>query len=310
MSTPTTTTNNLKFTATRECGARHLRVNIRLNDECRNGHEDFAITGDYGSLSQIERGDPQECGCLHDRIAKVFPEFKPFIALHLCDYLGADMHCVANARYHLDEGKDEFVMSTLRITPEELVELKAAGIRSNDELSAWMEDKGFRARYKAEADAAIEQLEALTGKTFESKATRQHWPKLTDEALAEVRLRRESGYYEPDQVAARDAAKKQAEIDKALAEIVADYEKGLRKLENDRLFRTYMVLRGYGRFPSNVIYYDHTNTISFNYNLKYGSSGRYWTQADFDEFVVEARKNPGELPPNVKFERAAKPGEK
>ena len=45
----TDTTNDLRFTVTKTVQSKHdglidIIVKIRLNDECRNGHEGFAIT--------------------------------------------------------------------------------------------------------------------------------------------------------------------------------------------------------------------------------------------------------------------------
>ncbi len=38
--------NALRHTATKTVGNEVITVKIRLNDECKNGHQDFSITGD------------------------------------------------------------------------------------------------------------------------------------------------------------------------------------------------------------------------------------------------------------------------
>jgi hypothetical protein len=72
-----------------------LRVEVRFDDECRNGHNSFAITAEVRcpGARDIEAG-----GCLHDDIAAIFPELAPLIAWHLCDVNGP-MHYLSNTIY-------------------------------------------------------------------------------------------------------------------------------------------------------------------------------------------------------------------
>lgn len=87
-----------------------LVVNIRFNDECRNGHYDWAITADtYGrdkikGESTIRFNDKTYWmnggGCIHDLILEHFPEFQIFVDLHLCCVNGAPMYPSANGMYH------------------------------------------------------------------------------------------------------------------------------------------------------------------------------------------------------------------
>lgn len=72
-----------------------LQVEMRFDDNCKNGHNSFAITGDIRSaIGRWEAG-----GCLHDDIARVFPELIPLIKWHLTSDDGP-MHYIANTIYH------------------------------------------------------------------------------------------------------------------------------------------------------------------------------------------------------------------
>lgn len=74
-------------------GAR-LRVEIRHDDQCKNGHNSFAIVGDIrGPQGQDIAG-----GCLHDDIAAVFPELAHLIKWHLSSTEGP-MHYIGNVCY-------------------------------------------------------------------------------------------------------------------------------------------------------------------------------------------------------------------
>jgi hypothetical protein len=93
---------NQQFKATRyykENGRSYrITAEVRFDDECRNGHESFAITAD---IREAEGKYWREYmgGCCHDEIAKRFPEFAPLIKWHLCSTDGP-MHYPANALYH------------------------------------------------------------------------------------------------------------------------------------------------------------------------------------------------------------------
>lgn len=85
-------------------------ASVRHDDECRNGHNTFAITGEIFE-THIQRGEKtarhesagktlwlNSCGCVHDAISQHFPSLAPFIKWHL---MGTDAprHYVANTIY-------------------------------------------------------------------------------------------------------------------------------------------------------------------------------------------------------------------
>jgi hypothetical protein len=73
-----------------------LRVKLRFDDECGNGHNSFSITGDVYLCD--DSGNPvrwDSGGCVHETIARVFPQFAHLIPWHLCSTDGP-MHYVAN----------------------------------------------------------------------------------------------------------------------------------------------------------------------------------------------------------------------
>jgi hypothetical protein len=60
----------------------------------------FGITGEVWFADRRYK-DCQECGCIHERILKHFPQFADLIAMHLSDIDGAPMHDSANGWYDL-----------------------------------------------------------------------------------------------------------------------------------------------------------------------------------------------------------------
>ena len=92
-------TNDLRHTVeTTTKSGDQLQIKIRLNDECKNGHQDFSITG-----TVWEKGKPRtdrymlRGGAMGDQIAKEKPEYAIFNRLHLCDYKGIPMKMVSIA---------------------------------------------------------------------------------------------------------------------------------------------------------------------------------------------------------------------
>lgn len=75
-----------------------IRAELRFDDNPRNGHNTFAITGEVVDPSVKRDRGIVACGCLHDEIAKAFPELAPLIRWHLVSTDGP-MHYVANTVY-------------------------------------------------------------------------------------------------------------------------------------------------------------------------------------------------------------------
>lgn len=80
-----------------------IKAHLRYDDECRNGHNTFAITGTidrwevrHGYASWAEDSG----GCVHEEIVKHFPEFAHLIKWHLTSSDGP-MYYVENTLYWL-----------------------------------------------------------------------------------------------------------------------------------------------------------------------------------------------------------------
>ena len=95
-------TNSLIYTDSKLIGnGERLSIQIKLNDSCKNGHQDFSITGEI-----TKNGHPQSFGCLHDQIKKHFPQFNKFISLHGRDFTGAPTYAIGNGFYHLRQARE------------------------------------------------------------------------------------------------------------------------------------------------------------------------------------------------------------
>jgi hypothetical protein len=111
---PSILTKNQKKTFRKELSNGDVIIaTVRYDDECGNGHNSFSITGelydrDYirgESSVQNSKGKKRfggSCGCLHDEIAKHFPELAPLIKWHLVSSDGP-MHYVANTIFQASD---------------------------------------------------------------------------------------------------------------------------------------------------------------------------------------------------------------
>lgn len=79
-------------------------VKVRYDDQCGNGHNTFAITGEIWRAYHGEKvgRDCLTSGCIHEEIAKHFPSLAPLFKWHLCSSDGP-MHYIANTVYHASE---------------------------------------------------------------------------------------------------------------------------------------------------------------------------------------------------------------
>lgn len=95
-------------------GQKYKKVvcDIRYDDQCGNGHNTFAITGDFYEERQVRFDNPAMCGCCHDELARVFPEIEHLIKWHLVNSNGP-LHYIANTTYHASQDKPEATLEQL-----------------------------------------------------------------------------------------------------------------------------------------------------------------------------------------------------
>lgn len=289
-------------------------IKVSLDDDCRNGIEHWSVTADIYENNKDVGG-----GCCHERILSLRPELAPFVALHLSDVHGAPMHSGANAwywyagwkgglgeQYHGGSGRDgktpedcrRILQEHIRATDADMDRLDKAGLMDALEMSVELEDMDFPVRWKAESLAAIAKLEEMTGEKFKSTATKPGgWQKLTEEQREIVTRRRASGWFTPEQIAAREAAKRQAIMEEELADVEKEHAAKIAGLNRDLEVDRWLIRTLGTRHGDNLIYYRHTDTLACNWL----SHEKLWTREAFEELQG---KNP---PEGLKFKFNAKP---
>ncbi len=292
-------TKNLSYNVTKiyvENGITYkMNVRISLGDYGKNGVCDWSITADIYGKRRNGRFVWCASGCCHEEILKRFPEFKTFIDLHLCNHYGQPMYPVDDGVYHLVNSDKEKAINYLRITETEYDILRDS-VEDKEYFKYLLYTMGIVDRWKQESLKAIKQLESLTGNTWENPYNSENEKlalRLTDNERTLIENRIKDGYYTREAIQARKDQKKREEYEKKRNEIIADFEKEIQKAENRKLVR--LAVLDAGISLKNVIYYDHSNEITFNWN----DYEEKVTQEQFDKFINTVDKT--KLPENITF---------
>lgn len=293
----TTQSSDLRYTIhSHDIDDNSMTIKIRLNDECNNGHQDFAITAHI-----FQKGKPHidryliMGGCCHDEILATNPELKIFIDLHLCDYKGIPMHAVANGFYHLRNGfndqepktekfKAQFC-SHYRVTSAQFDALDAC--ENQIQYALALQNLGILNQWEAQANEAISILEGMTSNKFIVDSVKTNYIAPTAEDIKEEENKQASGYYTPKAKAEREK-KIKAKFRKS---IVQKYEKKISELNAECDIELLIFDIGGKAAVDNFIYYTHTKQIAFN-----------WRGYDeIDEALISKIKAEIKLPNGVTF---------
>lgn len=294
------TTNKLIYSSTKFFTENEeeyrITATVSLDDDCHNNICDWSVTADIRWKNQ--RGQYKEYmgGCCHDEVAKHFPELAKFISLHLCNHYGAPMYPVENGIYHVRRSGMSVAMEYLRISEQECVELYKA---SEDKMyfKYLLFNLGIVDRWKRESDELLVELEDLCGKKWVNPYTpekERFTLTLTDEERLLIEERIKAGYYSAENIEKRREEAHKAKMLKKRAEICERYDKKIRQAEAEK--KIMLCVFDYGLSTDNIIYYPHTNTLSFNWN----DYGRKITQEEFVDFVNNVDRS--QLPEGIKFE--------
>lgn len=298
------TRTGLVFNCTKVTQKKKINVHIRLDDECNNKHCEFAITCD-GYEKRGGHWIESFGGCCHDEILKWFPEFKDFVALHLCDVHGAPLYALENGLFLLKEKGAQACADYLRIPVALAEQLKNI---DKNYVGYILQESGVFDAWQKEADAAIAHLEQLTGEKFENPykddEERRNAAPLTKEELNEIVDRIKAGYYTPEAIQKRADEEKALKQAQERARIEQRYDSEISKNAEEKQIMLYIFDR-LGT-TDNIIFYNHSRTITFNWKVSYSCNDycKHWSRQEFDDFVnfVGSAEDDGELPEDIKFE--------
>lgn len=315
-------TNNLIYSTSKQDKNMNVFVKIRLNDECKNGHQDFAITANvYEPNKPTTERNMIGCGCMHEDILSLFPEFKIFVNLHLSDCNGIPMYAVENGFYHLRNGFNNTPI-TSKDFKKEFCEYYRMNSKQFDiinesenklEYAILLKELGILEQWQNEANEAIKLLEKLTGNEFlnDSKKSQYNAPKIED--VQNFKEKKKVGFYSLENKRKRANEKRIADKKLKIKGIQDDYTKSVAKLESEKNVKLWIIShierinkkalnrkKGFNLDFSfdNYIYYDHTFEIKFNW-LDYKTT---MTKVEFKMFCDNLNESDfNKLPANISF---------
>ena len=276
----------------RETDFSRFEIEIRLDDECKNGHDDFAITAMGRYKDHTNKYDPWDmCGCCHEEILKLRPDLKPFVDLHLSDSKGAPMYTIENGYYFLTTDTKEATCNYLRITSNEYDVLKNSGDKLHFVLQ--IQNLGIVDRWQNEANEAIKLLESMTGEKYVDSSIKSNFKGLSEEETETVLDRLENGYYSDIEIEKRKNQETEDKKRKRIKCLRDEAAKKIREINNS--LAVYLAVINSGFSDSNFIYYTHTNEGVFNW-LDFEKK---LTPEDFDNFMKTVDFST--LPTGIKF---------
>lgn len=285
------TANNLAYSKVNyytENGYEYkIKTTISLDDDCHNNMCDWSITADIRWKNKYGIYKEYMGGCCHDEIARHCPELAKFIPLHCCNHYGAPMYPVENGMYHIKNSDKSVAIEYLRISDKEYSKLSEA-VDDKMYFKYLLFNLGIVDRWKRESGELIAELEDLCGK----KWVNPYKPEeerviltLTDEERSLIEERIEAGYYSAENIEKRRRKR---------AEICEQYDKEIKKAEAGK--KVMLCVFDYGLHVDNVIYYNHKNTLCFNWT----DYEKKITKEEFDDFVNNVDRS--QLPEGIKFE--------
>lgn len=287
-----TKNNVLRFNVEKRIDDNIICVHICLSDDCNNGYADFSMTGEIYSKRKTD-SRMICCGCCHEEILKIFPEFKIFADLHLSDSQGTPMYAVENGYYLFKREEYAKVQSYLRLTDEELCFL-VNNVSDKEHFAYQLHKLGLPERWKSEADEAIKILEQLVGYEYEDTSTKLRGIGLTDEEIAEIRQKESEGYYTTEAITLRKKEEMERKKKEEIERLIDDYNKKMKKERDEMNVKIYVLNCG---LPiDNFIYYTHRKVGVFNW-MDYGDK---ITQEQFVDFCNNIDRSA--LPEGVEFE--------
>lgn len=239
------------------------KIEISLDDDCKNGHQDFSLTGTCWEKGKIciDR-NMLFGGACGDTIVKLFPEYEIFERLHLCDFNGSPMYPIENAIYNAKRNGKESLQNYLRLTDLE-TETLMQYLEEELAFRFHLENMGVVARWKEEANEAIKKLEELTGNEFENVSTKSHYTSLTEEEKNEYTQKVSEGYFATDKIQERKEQKMQDKKRKQIEKLKLAAKTEIDSINTELNIKLAILDAGFS--IDNFIYYKHKNEGKFNW---------------------------------------------
>ena len=282
------TTNNLKHKISITEKANCL-ISIRLNDECNNGHEDFAITATFWELNKTRRDvNMYMCGCCHEEILKFRPDLKIFVDLHLNDFRGYPMYYIENGFYHLKNMQKDKFLEYAKVDEAGYELLKKAS--DKDEYGYLLLNKLENHKvWEKLAEEGIKILEELTGKVFESKGKKMY------DLDKYKTLNFPEDWFDDERVEKRRKESLLYKINEKVSAMEKEHKRKIEEMQNEFSIKKSLMQLGFLDLFNTRHYLDkrefHINVkkivLSSGYKIENSNTSYTFTQEDYEKMHIQ-----------------------
>lgn len=237
---------------------------IKLNDECKNGYLTFSFTGSI----KIKKGNGRYYDFISGAIGDIITYFKPelsiFEKLHACNHLGQPMY-IDNIRYHINEGKtDREISEMYNISDIKAIEILRNASDNKDLFYYLVFRLGVAENWGNLANEAIREIEKRRNSKLKIENKDRVFKQFPEKECEVLENLYQIGYASDAQKELRDKARKEEQKQKELKEIEDERNKAIAKAQKEYEIKKAVV--SFGISWSNVIFYDHSNKLCFNYS--------------------------------------------
>lgn len=237
---------------------------IKLNDECKNGYLTFSFTGSI----KIKKGNGRYYDFISGAIGDIITYFKPelsiFEKMHTCNHLGQPMY-IDNIRYHINEGKtDREISEMYNISDIKAIEILRNASDNKDLFYYLVFRLGVAENWGNLANEAIREIEKRRNSKLKIENKDRVFKQFPEKECEVLENLYQIGYASDSQKELRDKARKEEQKQKELKEIEDERNKAIAKAQKEYEIKKAVV--SFGISWSNVIFYDHSNKLCFNYS--------------------------------------------
>lgn len=255
----------LRIGGTYFCPGSYMFIySVKLNDDCNNGHLTFSFTGEIKVRQGNGRYYTFISGVIGEIIAFLKPELSIFEKLHTCNHLGQPMY-IDDIRYHINEGKtDKEISEMYNISDMEAIEILRSASDNKDLFHYLVFRLGVADTWENLANEAIQEIESKGNtilKIEDKDSVFKQFPEKECEVLERIY---QNGYASKVQRELREKERKEAQKEKELREIEEERNKAIAKAQKEYEIKKAVV--SFGISWDNVIFYDHSNKLCFNYS--------------------------------------------
>lgn len=237
---------------------------IKLDDKCKNGHLTFSFTGSI----KIRKGNGRYYDFISGAIGDIVTYFKPelsiFEKLHTCNHLGQPTR-IDNIRYHINEGKtDQEIAEMYNISDIKAIEILRNASDNKDLFYYLVFRLGIAENWENLANEAIREIEKRRNSKLKIEGKERVYKQFPEKECEVLENLYQLGYASNVQKELRDKARKEGQKQKELKEIEDERDKAIAKAQKEYEIKKAVV--SFGISWSNVIFYDHSSKLCFNYS--------------------------------------------